>query len=100
MALSMQTVRFGRFQSDLRAAELRHNGTKIKLPEQPFQVLCELVERPGEVVTREELRQRGSGPLAGKGVSRTRLVSCFAQGGTSPLKSCARIPASRICSGA
>lgn len=39
MALSTQTVRFGRFQSDLRAAELRHNGTKTKVPEQPFQVL-------------------------------------------------------------
>jgi len=53
-----QTVRFGPFQLDLSAAELRHNGTRIKLPEQPFQILCELVEHPGEVVTREELRQR------------------------------------------
>ncbi len=52
------TVRFGPFRLDLRAAELRHNGTTTKLPEQPFQVLCELVEHPGEVVTREELRQR------------------------------------------
>src|SRR5512136_3144709 len=52
------SVRFGPFQLDLRAAELRHNGTKTKLPEQPFQVLSELVEHPGEVVTREELRQR------------------------------------------
>ena len=43
---------------DLRAAELQRNGSKIKLPEQPFQILCELVEHPGEVVTREELRQR------------------------------------------
>ncbi len=58
MAPSAQTVRFGPFELDLRAAEVRHNGTKIKLPEQPFQVLCELVEHPGEVVTREELRQR------------------------------------------
>jgi TolB-like protein/DNA-binding winged helix-turn-helix (wHTH) protein/Flp pilus assembly protein TadD len=53
-----QTVRFGPFQLDLRAAELHHNGTRIKLPEQPFQILAELVEHPGEVVTREELRQR------------------------------------------
>src|SRR5512135_3587638 len=58
MSLPAQTVRFGPFQLDLRAAELQHNGTKTKLPEQPFQVLCELVEHPGEVVTREELRQR------------------------------------------
>ena len=53
-----QTVRFGPFQLDLRAAELSRNGTRVKLPEQPFQILCELVEHPGEVVTREELRQR------------------------------------------
>jgi DNA-binding winged helix-turn-helix (wHTH) protein/tetratricopeptide (TPR) repeat protein len=52
------TVRFGPFQLDLRAAELHNNGTKIKLPEQSFQILVELVERPGEVITREELRQR------------------------------------------
>ncbi len=52
------TVRFGPFQLDLGAAELRHNGTTIKLPEQPFQILTELVNHPGEVVTREELRQR------------------------------------------
>lgn len=51
-------VRFGPFELDLRSAELYHNGTKTRLPEQPFQVLCELVEHPGEVVTREELRQR------------------------------------------
>ena len=59
MSFSARTVRFGPFELDLRAAELRqHNGTKTKLPEQPFQILCELVEHPGEVVTREELRQR------------------------------------------
>jgi TolB-like protein/DNA-binding winged helix-turn-helix (wHTH) protein/Tfp pilus assembly protein PilF len=48
---------------DLRAAELRRNGSKVKLPEQPFQVLAALLENPGDVVTREELRQRlwGSG---------------------------------------
>jgi TolB-like protein/DNA-binding winged helix-turn-helix (wHTH) protein/Flp pilus assembly protein TadD len=56
--MPVQTVRFGPFQLDLRAAELHHNGTKIKLPEQPFQILCELVEHPGEVVSREELHQR------------------------------------------
>lgn len=56
--LPAQAVRFGSFQLDLRAAELCHDGTKIKLPEQPFQILTELVQHPGEVVTREELRQR------------------------------------------
>lgn len=58
MSLPAHTVRFGSFQLDLRAAELCHDGTKIKLPEQPFQILTELVQHPGEVVTREELRQR------------------------------------------
>lgn len=58
MSFPAQVVRFGPFQLDLRAAELRHNGTRIKLPEQPFQILCELAEHPGEVVTREELRRR------------------------------------------
>ena len=52
------TVRFGPFQLDLRAAELSHNGSKTKLAEQPFLILTELVEHPGEVVTRDELRQR------------------------------------------
>src|SRR5512143_2557882 len=58
MSFPAQVVRFGPFQLDLRAAELRHDGTRIKLPEQPFQILCELAEHPGEVVTREELRRR------------------------------------------
>ena len=58
MSLRAQTVRFGPFRLDLRSAELRHDGTKTKLPEQPFQILAELVEHPGEVVTRAELRQR------------------------------------------
>jgi len=58
MSVPTNTVRFGPFQLDLRAAELHNNGTKTRLPEQPFQILVELVEHPGEVVTREELRQR------------------------------------------
>ena len=56
--LPAHTVRFGPFQLDLRAAELHHNGSRTKLPEQPFQVLTALLEHPAEVVTREELRQR------------------------------------------
>jgi DNA-binding winged helix-turn-helix (wHTH) protein/tetratricopeptide (TPR) repeat protein len=58
MSRPTNSVRFGPFQLDLRAAELHNNGTKTKLPEQPFQILVELVEHPGEVVTRDELRQR------------------------------------------
>jgi eukaryotic-like serine/threonine-protein kinase len=58
MSLPANTVRFGPFQLDLRTAELHKNGTTTKLPEQPFQILVELVEHPGEVVTRDELRQR------------------------------------------
>jgi len=49
-------IRFGIFELDLNAAELRRNGSKVKLQEQPFQVLTTLLERPGEIVTREELR--------------------------------------------
>ncbi len=56
--LFAQSVRFGPFQLDLRAAELHHNGSRTKLPEQPFQVLVALLKHPAEVVTREELRQR------------------------------------------
>jgi TolB-like protein/DNA-binding winged helix-turn-helix (wHTH) protein/Flp pilus assembly protein TadD len=56
--LRAHTVHFGPFQLDLHAAELCHNGSKTKLPEQPFQVLVALLEHPGDVVSREELRQR------------------------------------------
>ena len=51
-------VHFGTFEVDLRARELRRNGTRIRLQEQPFQILAMLLDRPGEVVTREELRGR------------------------------------------
>jgi DNA-binding winged helix-turn-helix (wHTH) protein/Tol biopolymer transport system component len=53
-----QVLRFGIFQVDVRAGELRKNGVKLKLQEQPFQVLCLLLEHPGELVSREELRNR------------------------------------------
>src|SRR5581483_3169162 len=52
------TRRFGVFELDLRAGELRRQGRKVKLQEQPFQVLLQLLEQPGEVVTREQLRNR------------------------------------------
>jgi Tol biopolymer transport system component/DNA-binding winged helix-turn-helix (wHTH) protein len=51
-------VRFGVFEVDLHTGELRKQGLKIKLQEQPFQVLAMLLERPGEVVTREEIQQK------------------------------------------
>src|SRR6266851_1289344 len=55
---SSSIVRFGRFELDPQTGELRHAGQKVKLQEQPFQVLATLLERPGEIVTREELRSR------------------------------------------
>jgi cholera toxin transcriptional activator len=51
-------VRFGVFTANLAAGELSKNGARIRLQEQPFQVLAYFLERPGEVVTREELRQK------------------------------------------
>jgi DNA-binding winged helix-turn-helix (wHTH) protein/tetratricopeptide (TPR) repeat protein len=55
---SPQVVRFSVFAVDLQAGELCRNGVRIKLQEKPFQVLAVLLERPGEVITREQLRQR------------------------------------------
>ena len=52
-----RTVRFGLFEVDLRAGELRKNGVKIKLQDQPFRILVSLLRQRGEVVTREELRR-------------------------------------------
>jgi cholera toxin transcriptional activator len=51
-------VRFGIFEANLAAGELRKSGMRIRLQEQPFQVLAYLLERPGEIVTRDELRQK------------------------------------------
>ena len=48
-------LRFGPFEADLEAGQLRKNGVRVKLPQQPFQVLVCLLERPGRVVTREAL---------------------------------------------
>jgi len=50
-------IRFGIFEVDLQTGELRRQGSKVKLQEQPFQVLTMLLERPGEVVTREEFQK-------------------------------------------
>jgi TolB-like protein/DNA-binding winged helix-turn-helix (wHTH) protein/tetratricopeptide (TPR) repeat protein len=55
---SSQTLRFATFEVDLRSGELRKNGIKIKLQEKPFQVLALLLDRRGELITREELRAK------------------------------------------
>jgi TolB-like protein/DNA-binding winged helix-turn-helix (wHTH) protein/Flp pilus assembly protein TadD len=57
-APSISIVRFGAFEVDLRRAELRKSGLKVKLTGQPFEVLAILLEHPGEVVSRQELRRR------------------------------------------
>jgi len=53
-----QILRFGVFEADLAAGELRKNGVKIRLQEQPFQILAFLLGRPGQVVTRQDLRDK------------------------------------------
>jgi Tol biopolymer transport system component/DNA-binding winged helix-turn-helix (wHTH) protein len=53
-----ETLRFGVFAVDRKTGELRRNGVKVRLQDQPLQILLTLLERPGEVVTREELRGR------------------------------------------
>src|SRR5689334_3520078 len=50
--------RFGAFEIDLRSGELRKSGMRLRLSGQPFQILAALVDRPGEVVTREELQSK------------------------------------------
>ena len=57
-ASPVQGIRFADFQLDVRAGELRKGERRIRLQEQPFQILLMLLERPGEVVTREEVRKR------------------------------------------
>src|SRR6202163_4969239 len=52
------SIRFGVYELDLHTGVLRKNGTRIRCQEQPLQVLAALAERPGELVTREELRRR------------------------------------------
>ncbi len=57
-ARAMEILRFGSFEFDPRAAELRRGGIRIRLQEQPLRILTALMEHPGEVVTREQIRQR------------------------------------------
>src|SRR5947208_7603003 len=58
VARTPQVVRFGVFEVDLRAGELRKKGVRVRLQEQPLQMLALLLEQPGNLVTREELRQK------------------------------------------
>jgi len=51
-------LRFGLYELDLEAHELRKSGVRIKLQDQPFQILAMLLERPGEIVTRDELQKQ------------------------------------------
>jgi TolB-like protein/DNA-binding winged helix-turn-helix (wHTH) protein len=51
-------IRFGVFEVNIKTGELRKQGARIKLQEQPFQVLALLLEKPGEIVTREEMQHR------------------------------------------
>ena len=56
--ISGQRIRFGIFELDLQAGELCRNGAKVKLQEQPLQILQVLLQTPGRVVSREDLRKR------------------------------------------
>jgi DNA-binding winged helix-turn-helix (wHTH) protein len=57
MAMRPGTARFGPFEADLRTGELCRDGEPVELQELPFRILAALLERPGELVTREELRE-------------------------------------------
>ena len=54
----LRSIRFAAFELDVRAGELRKYGLRIRLQEQPFQVLLMLLARPGEVVLREEIKKK------------------------------------------
>src|SRR5499425_2572371 len=53
-----EPIRFGAFELDLRTCELRKGSRPVKIVGQPYAVLVTLVERPGEIITREELQQK------------------------------------------
>ena len=59
VARSRRAVRFEDFELDLRSGELRRNGNNtVRFPEQPFRILTMLIERAGDVVSREEIRRK------------------------------------------
>jgi TolB-like protein/DNA-binding winged helix-turn-helix (wHTH) protein/Flp pilus assembly protein TadD len=55
---SSRILRFGPFETEVQAGELRKRGLKVRLQDQPFQILVMLLERPGELVTRQEIHQK------------------------------------------
>ena len=57
-SLPRRVFRFGVFELDVQAGELRKHGVRVKLQDQPLQILTMLLERPGEAVTREQLQQK------------------------------------------
>ena len=56
--MSARLLRFGPFEVDLKAGEIRRHGRRLRIQEKPFQVLQAFLERPGDVISREELRER------------------------------------------
>src|SRR5215467_5165826 len=54
---SPESARFSVFEINFASRELLKHGTRIRLQRQPFEILCQLVSRPGEIVSREELRE-------------------------------------------
>lgn len=57
-ANDLPVIHFGIFSVDIRGGELRRNGSRVRLQEQPFQILLALLEHPGHIVTRDELQKR------------------------------------------
>jgi hypothetical protein len=102
-----QVIKFGIFEVDLAAGEVRKAGVRQKLAGQPFQVLQALLERPQEIVTREELRERlwpgntfveeGGQPGAG-GIGRLGGKSAFYRDGAAKGLSVYRAVEWRTCS--
>src|SRR5258708_6436974 len=58
LAPAVRIFRFGRFEADAGRSTLSRSGLRVRLQDQPFRVLLLLLERPGEIITREELRQQ------------------------------------------
>jgi TolB-like protein/DNA-binding winged helix-turn-helix (wHTH) protein/Flp pilus assembly protein TadD len=58
LSASAEIISFGEFEADLRSRELRRQGSKLRLPDQSFQILAMLLEHPGELISREEIRKR------------------------------------------
>lgn len=96
---SSAILRFGTFEVDLRAGELRKQGKRIRLQDQPLQVLSVLLQRSGDVVTREELRKQISPEDSKMGHGSTSCDPHFYlrhQGTNDPLPHAKRLPLRRL----